>query len=529
MLNIIPYPNVVKINNGEFHLPEYIECEYGDFEAWCVCAFMERACLNIADNQDSKLKLIRDATLHREGYILEITNSYILIKASDEIGVINALTTFVNLIENRKVSCCYIEDEPRYSHRGLNLDCTRHYFPVSTVKKIIEEISLVRMNVLHWHISDDQGYRIESKVFPKLNEVSGEYYSHDEVSEIVEFARLRGVEIIPEIDLPGHVSAILAVYPEYGCFGKHVSVATCGGIYPIILCPGKDETFNFLEQLLEEVIPLFPGSRFHIGGDEAPKSEWEKCSYCTSRMKELGVTEYEDLQGYFTERVNNIINKHGKMSVCWNETLLANNYPPNIQIQYWTLQHRLSMQQFVEKGGQWIYSDMFEVYFDYPYSMSSVKKVYKTIPHLGKQSFADNKGLLGMEACMWTEHVDNSKRLEELLFPRIYAFAEICWSLNRDYSCFIKRLKQVILSPIHEGISFTDEDWWEPKGKARRTEAINYAIGIMSSMPEEVREETIKSTKPSREFAMSFMRKFFKLTDIPFLLRALAKARKKQT
>lgn len=521
MMHLVPIPSKkAQLHAGTFAMPQYIVAELGGFEDWCLSAFRQRAGLT-EDGGDAWLILTKDTDLPPEGYILEIEESGIFIKASGEQGVIWALTTAAGLLEEGKLPCCVIEDAPRYGHRGLSLDCARHFFPVRTVKNVIEEISLAKMNVLHWHLSDDQGWRVESRKFPKLQETSGAYYTREEIRDIVEFARIRGVEVIPEIDMPGHTSAVLAAFPEHSCSGKEVTLATAGGIYPVILCPGKEATFAFVEELLEDIIPLFPGKRFHIGGDEAPRWEWKKCPHCQKRMEELGTTDIENLQGYFTARVCEVLKKHGKQPICWNEVVRSTNHPKDIQIQYWTLQHRQSAEKFIRGGGKWIYSDMFEVYLDYPYSMSSMEKIYRTEPHLGKISFAEDPNLLGMEACLWAEHIAEPEKLERMLFPRVYALAETAWSGKTDYADFRQRLEAFISTPLHQGIRYTQKEWWDPKGKARRQEAIGYFANMRSAIPEEVREQTVESAAPGMEFAQSFMTKFFKFTDLPFLLKAL--------
>ena len=521
MINMIPYPsgNVRKLP-GNFIIPGSLGVEFGKFDSWCVDAFAVRIRQKIFGTPWVYLE--KDESIPEEGYVLTVDTEKTVIKASTELGVVWALTTFVALIDGGKVPCCSIEDAPKHIHRALSLDCARHFFPVDEVMKIIEEISLAKMNVLHWHLSDDQAWRIESKKFPKLHITSQNYYTQDEIREIVKYARIRGVEIIPEIDMPGHTTGILAAYPEYSCSRKEVKLAASGGIYPVILCAGREDTFDFVEKLLEEIIPLFPGKRFHIGGDEAPKSEWKRCPYCQKKMKELGITAIEDLQGYFTTRVIEILKKHGKQPICWNETLLASNVPKGIQVQYWTLQHRIPMQQFVEHGGKWIYSDMFEIYLDYPYSMSSLKKVYGTVPHLGRKNVADDPNLLGLEGCLWTEHIEKAERLENLLCPRIYALAELNWCGRREYSEFKSRLKTFISSGLHRKMCYTPEDWWEPKGRLRREEAIDYFIKV-NSMPSDVKAQTMDAAAPNREFAKSFMSKFFRPMDIPALLKAMIK------
>ena len=521
MLNLIPYPSgSVEALPGKFTCPKELGADLGGFENWCVEAFAQR--MGFAAEGRIWLKLVQNAEIPGEGYRLTVAKELVTLSASTELGIVWGLTTLAALMNGDGVPCCSIEDSPKYIHRALSLDCARHFFPAEEVKKIIEEISLAKMNVLHWHLADDQGWRIESKKFPKLHTTSREYFTQDEIRDVVEYARIRGVEVIPEIDMPGHTTGILAAYPEFSCSGKEVKLATAGGIYPVILCAGQDKTFAFLDELLEEIIPLFHSKRFHIGGDEAPKSEWKKCPHCQKKMEELGITAIENLQGYFTSRVIDILKKYDKQPVCWNEALLSSNVPEEIQVQYWTLQHRETMERFVENGGKWIYSDMFELYLDYPYSMSSLKKVYETRPHFGKKSSGEAPNLLGLEGCLWAEHITEEARLEKLLFPRIYALAELNWCGRRDYKEFKTRLKAIISTKVHKGIRYTPESWWEPKGKARRKEAIDYFIKV-NSMPPEVKAQTVDAAAPNKEFASSFVNKFFQPLDIPSLLIAMLK------
>ncbi len=522
MLKSVPYPSgEVETLSGNCVLPKEIGICLGDFDADAVTAFLERC--GVDGNGGMFLTLAKNQTLPKEGYVLEIKESGIAVEAACEQGVIWALTTVANLLDHGKLPCCRIEDAPKYAHRGISLDCARHFFPAEEVKRIINTMSLAKLNVLHWHLADDQGWRIESKKFPRLQEVSKEYFTQDEIREVVRYAALRGVEVIPEIDLPGHTSGILAAYPEYSCSGQEVNLATCGGIYPVILCAGQEKTIPFLKELLEEIAGLFPGPRFHIGGDEAPKSEWKKCPHCQARMQELGITNYEDLQADFSRRVNDILKALGKQAICWNETLRANTPPEDIQVQYWTLQYRDSMEAFADTGGKWIYSDMFELYLDYPHSMTSLKKLYTTQPHLGKRSVTDKDGLIGLEGCLWAEHITERVRLENLLFPRAFALGEICWCGAKKYEAFLTRLEAQLASPLYGGIHITEENWWDPKGSARRKEAIGFFTAINSGMSDDVREQTVESAAPNREFAQSFMNKFFKPLDMPFLLAAMFK------
>lgn len=411
-----------------------------------------------------------------------------------------------------------------YNYRSLHLDCARHFFSVETVKKVIEGISYANMNVLHWHLTDDHAWRIESKKFPKLHETSGQYYTQEEIRDIIDFAKNCGIDVIPEIDMPGHNLALLSVFPEYSCKGEPVTPAKARGVYKTILCAGKEETYSFVEELLDEMIPLFDSQYFHIGGDEAPKDEWKECPHCNAKMKELGITSYEDLQGYFTARVCDVLKKHGKTPIVWNDALLANNLPEDISVQYWTIDHAKPMSNFVDKGGKWIYSDMFELYFDYPHSMIPLKKVYEFTPHLYKDDITNTTGMIGYEACCWTEHIDNEKDLCEHIFPRVYAMAERANGEEQtDYESFKERVREKTKLLEKAGIPYTKEVWWDPKGKARREDAIQFYFNMGADVDEEEAKKQAASASPKLEFVIHFITEFYKLGDIPAFIYKLIK------
>ncbi|MCD8353012.1 MAG: beta-N-acetylhexosaminidase [Clostridiales bacterium] len=520
MKHIIPaVSGGVRMGEGHCTLPHQLGAELDGFAPWCVSAFAQRTGCEIIEGQF--LTLERDAALPQEGYRLTVTQEGISVAAATERGVIWALTTAAELAEDGVLPCCTIKDAPKYPHRGVLMDCARHFFPASEVKKVIEESALAKLNVFHWHLVDDQGWRIESKKFPLLQETSGDYYTQEEIADVCAYAQERGVEVVPEIDMPGHVTSLLAAYPQYSCSGKKVHVAKGGGIFPIILCPGQDATFTFLEELLDELLPLFPGPRVHLGGDEAPKNEWKKCPHCRARMEQVGLDSYEALQGWFTGKVNDILKKHGKTAICWNESLRGGACPKDVQIEYWTLQHRDTMQPFAEQGGKWIYADMFECYLDYPYSMTPVKKLYDTVPHFGDQDVSEMDSLLGMEGCLWSEHITECGRVEELLFPRIYALAELCWSGKGDYEDFCQRLTATMSGANHSQIKYTLSDWWDPQGQERQKEAFGYLASIHSNMSDDVMEQTVEATDPGPEFGKAFMTKFFQPEDMSILMKGM--------
>lgn len=524
MISIIPKPNGhVFIKHKRCKLPRQFSVDCGSFLPWCVQAFYLRTGCEMIEGTPW-LILKKDINLPREGYRLCVSDEGATVYASEETGVVWALTTLFHLLDcGNMLPVCDISDHPRYEHRGLNLDCVRHFFSVETVKQVIDQISLVKMNVLHWHLTDDQAWRIESRAFPKLHESSNDYYTQDQIRDIVQYAQIRGVEIIPEIDLPGHATGILTAYPQYSCSGKKVELVTCGGIFSFVLCPGKEVTFEFLERLFDDICPLFPSSKFHIGGDEAPKTEWEKCPDCRRRMEAEGISSTEDLQGYFTIRVAAILEKHGKQVICWNDSLKAATLPENVQIQYWTIQHLVQMEAYLATGKPFVYSDMFDMYLDYPHGMIPLKKVYNSQLLIGSQKCGNAAGLRGMEVCLWTERIYNSEQLFRRLFPRAYALAEASWTQKKNYAGFKNRLVIYIKEQEQAGNICTPVDWWDPRGKARLEESIRYVREMFPDTYKDIQEQTEDIVQINATFLKAMLTGFFNIWDRPKVARALSK------
>lgn len=481
MLNLIPAPRgSVHMQEGSVKLPETVTVSLGDFAPWCLEAFTARldGHVEIAENGFITLK---KADIAKEGYKLTVTKDGITVEAADESGAVWALTTVTELTaEGEALPIVTIEDAPHYGHRGLSLDCSRHFFTADEVKKVIDQMTRVKLNVLHWHLVDDQGWRIECKTLPLLHETTGTYYTQEEIRSVIEYARVRGMEIIPEIDMPGHTRSMIAAYPHLSCFGEKTEPCQFGGIFEKILCPGKDETFEFIEKLLTEVCALFPDDRFHIGGDEAPKTEWKKCPHCKARMEALGLTDYEDLQGYFTKRVVAILKKHGKRAVCWNDVLESKDVDTENIIQYWTAQHEAPVPAFIERGGKVIFSNMSALYFDYPHGINSLNKVYHYQPVVMGKSYADSPNMLGYEAALWSEQVETPEHLEELLFPRLYAVSEIAWNEAGDYADFEHRAEKKIEIAAKQGVNCMTKDGWNPEGEARVQSAATFIAHMMN-------------------------------------------------
>lgn len=481
MLNLIPAPRgSVHMQEGSVKLPETVTVSLGDFAPWCLEAFAARLDGHVETAENGFITL-KKADIAKEGYKLTVTKDGITVEAADESGAVWALTTVTELTaEGEALPIVTIEDAPHYGHRGLSLDCSRHFFTADEVKKVIDQMTRVKLNVLHWHLVDDQGWRIECKTLPLLHETTGTYYTQEEIRSVIEYARVRGMEIIPEIDMPGHARSMIAAYPHLSCFGEKTELCQFGGIFEKILCPGKDETFEFIEKLLAEVCALFPDDRFHIGGDEAPKTEWKKCPHCKARMEALGLTDYEDLQGYFTKRVVAILKKHGKRAVCWNDVLESKDVDTGNIIQYWTAQHEAPVPAFIERGGKVIFSNMSALYFDYPHGINSLNKVYHYQPVVMGKSYADSPNMLGYEAALWSEQVETPEHLEELLFPRLYAVSEIAWNEAGDYADFEHRAEKKIEIAAKQGVNCMTKDGWNPEGEARVQSAATFIAHMMN-------------------------------------------------
>jgi hexosaminidase len=492
LTGIIPRPQAQPVlEEGMFHCSGELSLEYGDFEDWSFKAFAKRLkkknIILVEGSGEPALRILRDGTFDEEEYGLEVRSGGVTIRAASARGAVQGLTTLYESFERKNIPCFTLRDKPLYRHRGLSLDCTRHFFDASEVERILEEMSLVKLNVLHWHLSDDQGWRIESRVHPKLNRISGPFYSQDEIRHIVAFAKERGIEVIPEIDLPGHTTGILAAYPDLSCRGEPVELGKGGGIYPVILCAGKKQVYEFLFPLLDEAVGLFDSSIFHLGGDEAPKREWEKCPHCKAAAEKNGLANLDDLQGWFTTRLAEHLAAKGKIVRCWNDILKAKTLPENLDIQYWVdWSQSGAMDTFLDKGGEAVFSDMFTLYLDYPESLIPLEKVYRYEPALEGRSLAGAPDVLGMEACIWTERIAAAERLEKALFPRLFALAEAAWSGGGDYAGFERRLVGKLAGLAERGVAFTALEESNPQGDERLAGIKQWFIqGAQGAAPEE--------------------------------------------
>ncbi len=426
-------------------------------------------------NDGEKITCFKKQYGSEEAYTLSVEKDGIKIEAQSPAGEFYAEKTLeqFKILYGDTLPCVTIEDKPYFSYRGFMLDSARHFISVAEIKKIVDTASRFKLNRFHWHLSDDQGFRIQLDGFPELTEKGsvrpgdtyrnlpktdkpyGGFYTKDEIREIVAYCRERFIEVIPEIDVPGHVSAILYTYPQYHCGKKPVDIKTKEGIFEGIFCAGNEETYRFIFALLDEITELFPYEYFHLGGDEAPKKHWKACPDCQKKMKELGLTDENDLQVYFGNRIADYLKSKGKKVVMWNDILKGKGLSKDVTVQRWMDIKNLSAPE-TNSGRQTIASDFRPYYCDYPYEMFPLKNVYKFDP-LAKKGLTDagKKNVIGIESPIWLEFINTDERLEYLIFPRWFAVADTAWGYGRktDYADFAESCEVFCRALKKEGCS----------------------------------------------------------------------------
>ncbi len=430
--------------------------------------------------------------LPKEGYRISVAPDGIHLQAGGKTGLQYANYTLhqIKMQYGDAIPCMEIEDEPQKPYRAFHLDSSRHFISVSQLKKMIRMCAFFKLNTFHWHFSDDQGWRIASKAFPRLHEIgakrSGDnlgdyfsdqedfhYYTQEEVREIVAYCAELGIEVIPDIDTPGHVTAILAAYPQLSCTGAEVEVAIKGGVFHDILCAGKEEPFQFLEQLMDEICDLFPGRYVHIGGDEAPKTRWEVCPLCKKRMEEEGLETMDELQGYFNNRVARYLKTKGKTAIVWNEATLGSNLDDDLIVQLWKdgripgSKYNGAGKAYMARGGRVVSSPANNTYTNYPYGYLPLKKVYATSlkPYgMKKLSAEEESRVLGTTCHLWSEFYRGDAEMEYQAWPRFAAVAEIAWwgKAPESFRDFEKRLKTIFPVFAEYGIQAGKPEIWNP-------------------------------------------------------------------
>lgn len=501
-MKIIPLPNKITEKEGQFLFSKNlgISCDFlnitDNFNQFLNYAFGYK----LTKGNDIVFILDVNLKLNDEGYILDIDDK-IQIKAKTEKGLFYGMQTLKQIVfeyANGDISAIpktLIEDEPRFSYRGFMLDCCRHFFSIDTVKQCIEACALHKLNVFHWHLTEDQGWRIEIEKYPELInkgskrkctrgdgvEVSG-YYTKNQIREIIKFAADRYIEVIPEIDMPGHTTAAIASYPELWCRGTQIEVATSFGIKKEILCAGKESTYRFVFDVLDEVAELFPSKYMHLGGDEALKLEWNNCADCQAMLKKHNLKNMEQLQAYFTKEVVEHLKTLNKTAITWNESLNSGILDESVTVQYWQDGSKpLRVLNAINSGRNVIVSKFSPYYLDYPYGMIPMKKTYNFEPYIKGVNAECEKNIIGVESPLWTEYVDTVEKIHYQTFPRLTAVSETGWTFseNKNYKCFVKRLSEFSKLLKLYGINVVDNKESNPnffKGKAKLIKFLINAI-----------------------------------------------------
>ena len=440
--------------------------------------------LQISGSQRSEssifLRVIDITNLPRDGYLMSVNPQKISIEAPSPEGVYHGLQSlkqmiFADPIVNGEVRIpgMYIKDYPHFRWRGMHLDVVRHFFPVDSIKRYIDFLALYKFNVFHWHLTDDQGWRIAIDKYPKLTSVGswrkprdwqedksgrhaaeslyGGFYTKDEIREIVAYATERFVTVVPEIEMPGHSQAAIAAYPELGVTGKELEVKTRWGISSNILMPSEN-TVKFLENVLDEVLALFPSEYIHIGGDEAIKDQWKASSEVQSMIKNLGLRNEDELQSWFIGRIGKYLASKGRRLIGWDE-ILEGGLPPGAIVMCW--RGKEGGLRAIASGHDVIMSPFARLYLNFSQaedevvtwrkkSITTLGMVYDYMPFGIEMSAVQRSHLLGAQGCVWTEHIPNFKQLEHMIFPRLAAVSEALWTDPdvKNFNDFTRRLKQ---------------------------------------------------------------------------------------
>lgn len=473
-------------HNAHF-LAEYIQDAIG----------LKTSCTTTMPKAENRIVLMIDRKMvGKEAYRIVVNHQQITIAGNTSAGVFYGIQTLrkalpVNVNDKGEpVSASQVElpavqivDAPLLPYRGMMLDCGRHFFPVTFVKRFIDLMALHNMNVFHWHLSEDQGWRIEMKKYPKLMEVGawrsgtvvghnsdvddhqphGGFYTQEEMRQIVEYARQRHIEVIPEIDIPGHTRALLAAYPELGCTGGPYRVSHNWGVHHDVLCVGNERVYTVLQDIIDELGQIFPSAYFNIGGDEAPSTRWQQCKRCQDKAKEQGI-DTKHLQQYFTKRMEQYINGKGKTMIGWDEILEGELAKSTIvlsrrYLSTWTKAAKAG-HNVITCPGRYAYFDYYQTKntLHEPQAIGGylpVEQVYSFNPRPDTVSADITNHIIGVQGNLWTEYVPTTAQAEYMVLPRMAALAEVQWmpASRKDYAAFVGRVTR--LSHLYDRYGYT--------------------------------------------------------------------------
>ncbi len=511
-INLVPVPRKCMERSGTFMLtPDTKIClsprsdgmmtAVSSWNSLMVSSFGKALAVIPEQNSAGSIRcILTDEIENPEGYRLEVTGSSVTIHARNPAGVFYAFQTLRQLLppeaeniardkpaDSFSIPCLEIEDSPEFPYRGIMLDAARHFIPKEEVKTCIDIMAFHKLNVLHWHLTDDQGWRIEIKKYPKLTTVGGfrdktiighargpkpykwnmsrygGFYTQEDIKEVLDYAEERFVTVIPEIEMPGHSVAALSAYPEYSCSGGPFEVEGRWGIFNDVFCC-KEKTFGFLQDILDEVTALFPSEYVHIGGDECPRVRWDNCTHCQARMKEEGLSSSNDLQIYFMNRIEEYLNSKGKRIIGWDE-IMDGDISGRAVVMSW--RGEKGGIKAAKNGYDAIMTPNEYMYFNrYQYDPSleplanggfvPLEKVYDYHPVPEILNDEEARHIKGVQANLWTEYITSEDQLEYMLFPRTAALSEVAWSCpeNRNYDNFLQRLPLILKHYSAMGINY---------------------------------------------------------------------------
>lgn len=484
-VNLVPQAVSVDIQNGSLPLNSLKSIQVPDDWKATATHFAEKLSktahltLSVGTN-NAPITILKNTNLDKEAYKLEITTSGVTIEANSIQGLNHALSTLHQLIltaTNEKLPVLTINDKPRFGYRGLMLDCSRHFWTIDNLKETIDQMAFFKLNTLHMHLTDNNAWRLAMDKYPQLTEkgtyyydypeMSGKYYSKQELKELVQYAQERGVEIIPEADLPGHSTALLAALPQLSCNGGTFEAYPEERPYSKrkrgaenMICVGNPESLKFVEDVVNELTEIFPSQYIHLGGDEVPTHTWEKCPKCQALYKREKMTQPGELQDYFTRKVSEIVRAKGKTMIGWDEINDRNAATPEDILTVWRDEGTPNQLKALERNIPVIMCPQHGCYFDWGYAGNSTRKVYEWDP-VPENIGADKLPLIkGGQAALWTERISTQDRVEWMLYPRICALAEVFWSPkeSRNWDDFYQRITQYY--PIMEklGINYYEDD-----------------------------------------------------------------------
>ena len=492
IVTVIPEPLSLEVGRGNFAMRQDVQITCSDSSllktAGIFAADMNKVLgIDIPAEVagEGAVELALSEGLGNEEYRLEVTGSRISVTGGSSAGVFYGLQTVKQLLDDGRVPAVKIEDKPHFGYRGVHLDVARHFYTVDQVKTYIDILALHKMNMFHWHLTDDQGWRIEIRKHPRLTEVGsvrketlighhsapgpykydgiphGGFYTQEQIREIVSYAADRHITIIPEIDLPGHMQAAVATYPQLGCTGGPYEMWCKWGISEDVLCAGNEKTYEFIEDVLDEVCELFPSELIHIGGDECPKAAWERCPECQAKIRELGLADKGSnkaehyLQNYVMSRVEKYLNQKGRRIIGWDE-ILEGNASPTATIMEWR-DHQYAVKA-ARRGNDVILTTRHYCYYDYCQTSDpeseplceyrryiSMKQAYRLDPY-DRLFLHERERILGVQANLWTEYIADFDKVQHMLLPRLAALSETAWAYDRkdSYEDFAVRAKALL-------------------------------------------------------------------------------------